>query len=303
MSPRPGRQAAAPADRPGRQRPGRQPADVLVRRGSPLRRLRPGSGAAVVSSRAREAQAVGSGARRAGRRVQALQDLQRVVAVLPGQARQDRVTEDPRQHGLAEDDRVGAVLPVAPGSPAPGPSTSRAGQPAKCASTASLNASGAWPGCPGHDRGQPAHVRPGLGRGAGRLVGGDGPRPQLVRRGRVAPRDLLLVERHPVPGDVRACGVAGHRVDGQQDVDHPGLHRRRLRISHHVYLPRTGARCPVDVTRPPLRPGYRDRGPAPGNESGNLASRDTSSRRRPCQASNSGTTRSDGGTEVRPPGG
>ena len=207
---------ACPRTSPRPRRPGAARADLLrrERRGPAARR--------------------GAGGRPGGRRLQAGQDLQSLVALLPGQAGQHRVAEDPRQHGLAEGDRIGTVLPAraAPGPRAQHLPGGAAGEVREHRLVERLRGRA---GRAGHDRGQPAHIRPGRGGGAGRFVGSDGPRPQLVRRGRVAAHGLLVVERLPIPGEVLARGLAGHRVDGQQDIDHPGLHR--LGFSRHVFLP------------------------------------------------------------------
>ena len=86
------------------------------------------------------------GLRRGG--LQAAQDLQGLVVGLPGQAGQDRLAEDLREHGLAEGDGYGRYPRRGPCRRSPGPSTWRAGMVPKCARTASLKVSGAWPAAP-----------------------------------------------------------------------------------------------------------------------------------------------------------
>jgi hypothetical protein len=151
---------------------------------------------------------------------------------LPGQAGQDRLAEDLREHGLAEGDRVRTVLPAGGRAALTGAQYLAGRDGAEVRENRLVEGLRGLAGRAGHDRGQPADVRPGLGGGTGCLLGREGPRPQFVRGGRVTSRGLFLVERLPVPGEVRSGGMAGDWVDGQQDVDHPGLHR--LGLSHDV---------------------------------------------------------------------
>ena len=165
--PPPRRRAAAPA---GSGRPGRRPGRSVPAQTGSLIRLRLGAGAAAEGGRAREElRQWGPGPpRRPAAPGAPGSPAPRRGPARPGPA--DRLTEDPRQHGLAEDDRIGVVLPIRSGFPAPRAQHLARRAAGKMREHGLVERLRGLAGCPGHDRGQPAHVRPGPAGCVRRLV-------------------------------------------------------------------------------------------------------------------------------------